>query len=149
MGSSKSTQILRYFLALSSISNRLLKVGETSYKVFDDTTKWSCDEAGDYAKFSLPLETGDRVLVISFTRVSRTKVIFHYTMKIRLHCKNGSYFFQSKDQNGDFIQGSYEQYLNLTFAFDGVTYPADTSLPYSPNAKGSWSYTCNSQTIKV
>jgi len=99
------------------------KVGETSYEAFSDTSKWSCDKAGDYAKFSLPLKTGDRVLVVSFT--------------------------QSKDRNGDPVQGSYEQYLNLTFAFDGVTYPADSSLPFSPNAPGSWSYTCNSQTIKV
>merc|ERR1711868_339620 len=55
------------------------KVGETSYKVFSDTTKWSCDNSGAYERFNLPLESGDRSLVISFTR--------------------------SKDRNGDPIQG--------------------------------------------
>lgn len=41
--------------------------------------------------------------------------------------------------------GSYDQYLNMLFTFNSDVYNTNQSLPYSTNAPGSWSYTCNSR----
>ena len=45
--------------------------------------------------------------------------------------------------------GSYDQYLNMLFTFDSVVYNTNQSLPFSTNAPGSWSYTCNGRQATV